>query len=95
MKWVDRSWDDDAMWLQDLPDPLAVWCAEATFAEALPDFILDMIIEHAVELMFVEVRTAAGIERVTVMLEAFQNSKASNFQNAARTRPHCRRKLPG
>ena len=72
------------MWLQDLPDPLAVWCAEATFAKALPGIILDMVIEHAVELMFVEVRTAAGIERVTVMLEAFRNSKASNFQNAAR-----------
>ena len=72
------------MWLQDLPDPLAVWCAEATFAKALPDFILDMIIEHAVELMFVEVWTAAGIERVTIMLKAFQNSKVSNFQNAAR-----------
>ena len=38
---------------------------EATFVKALPDFVLNMIIEHTVELMWVEVRTAAGIERVT------------------------------
>ena len=49
-----------------------------SFAKALPDFILGMIIGHAVELMCVEVRTAAGIERATGMPEAFQNSKASN-----------------
>ena len=83
LKWVDHDCDDGAYWLEDLPDPLAVWCAEATFAKALPDLILNMIIEHAMELMWVEVRTAASIERITVMLEAFQNSKVSNFQNAA------------